>query len=93
VTRIRRVRRVQTPLGFKVVQVTNAYRVHEPVSGLGLLASILFGKSTGSNYQRPSEANFYSKQGNGDAGARTAGKNAGRDRCSTGLGSWKPLAG
>jgi len=36
------IRRVETPLGFKVVQITNAYRVHEPASGLGLLASVLF---------------------------------------------------
>jgi hypothetical protein len=42
VTRIRRIRRLQTPLGFRVVQITNAYRVHEPVSGLGLLALAVF---------------------------------------------------
>jgi hypothetical protein len=30
VTRIRRIRRVATALGFKVEQITNAYRVHEP---------------------------------------------------------------
>jgi hypothetical protein len=69
ITRIRRVRRVQTPLGFKVVQVTNAYRVHEPARGLELLASVLFGNATGSNYQRPSEADFQSKQGNRNKGA------------------------
>jgi hypothetical protein len=64
VTRIRRVRRVQTPLGFKVVQVTNAYQVHEPVSGLGLLASILCGKPTGSNYWRASETHCYPRRTN-----------------------------
>jgi hypothetical protein len=62
VTRIRRIRRVQTPLGFKVVQITNAYRVHEPTGGLGLLASVLFGKATESNYSTASEAEFYSKK-------------------------------
>src|SRR5262245_7104668 len=36
VIRIRRIRRVQTPLGFRVEQITNAYRVHELTSGLGL---------------------------------------------------------
>jgi hypothetical protein len=49
VTRIRRIRRIMTPLGFTTGQITNAYRVHEPTSGLGLLASILFGKPTESN--------------------------------------------
>jgi hypothetical protein len=62
VTRIRRIRRVQTPLGFKVVLITNAYRVHEPTSGLGLLASVLFAKTSESNYPTPSEAEFYSKK-------------------------------
>jgi hypothetical protein len=49
VTRIRRCRRVQTPLGFRVEQITNAYRLHEPTRGVGLLASILCGKATGSS--------------------------------------------
>jgi hypothetical protein len=35
--RIRRVRRVQTPLGFKVVQVTNAYQVTRAGAGLRAL--------------------------------------------------------
>jgi hypothetical protein len=61
VTRIRRTRPVQTPLGFRVVQITNAYRVHEPTSGLGLLASVLFGKASESNYSTPSEGNFHPK--------------------------------
>ena len=38
ISRIRRVRRVQTPLGFRVEQITNAYRVHEPVHGWGVAA-------------------------------------------------------
>jgi hypothetical protein len=42
VTRIRRVRRVDTPLGFRTVQITNAYRIHEPSSELGLLATLVF---------------------------------------------------
>jgi len=64
VTRVRRIRRVQTPLGFKVVQITNAYRVHGPTSGLGLLVSVLFGKASESNYSTPREAEFYSKKQN-----------------------------
>jgi hypothetical protein len=42
VTRIRRVRRFNTPLGFRTVQITNAYRVHEPASGRGLLTTLVF---------------------------------------------------
>jgi hypothetical protein len=42
VTRIRRIRQVTTPLGFTTRQITNAYRVHEPGRGLGLLAMCVF---------------------------------------------------
>jgi hypothetical protein len=42
ITRIRRIRQVKTPLGFATRQTTNAYRVHEPASGLGLLATLVF---------------------------------------------------
>jgi hypothetical protein len=52
VTRIRRIRQVQTPLGFTTRQITNAYRVHEPASGLGLLATLVF--ATESNCWTPS---------------------------------------
>jgi Helix-turn-helix domain len=52
VTRIRRIRRITTPLGFTTRQITNAYRVHEPVSGLGLLATLVF--ATEYNYSTPS---------------------------------------
>ena len=37
VTRIRHLRQIKTPLGFTTRQITNAYVVHEPRSGLGLL--------------------------------------------------------
>jgi hypothetical protein len=52
VTRLRRIRQVQTPLGFTTRQITNAYRVHEPARGLGLLATLVF--ATESNSQTPS---------------------------------------
>jgi hypothetical protein len=42
ITRHRRVRRVMTPLGFRVEQITNAYEVHEPRSALGRLAALIF---------------------------------------------------
>src|SRR5439155_10030221 len=59
VTRIRRIRRIMTPLGFTTRQITNAYRVHAPASGIGLIAMTLF--ATESNSWTPSEAKFYSK--------------------------------
>jgi hypothetical protein len=61
--RHRRIRRVTTPLGFKVVQATNAYEVHEPKRGLGWLAAVLFaGKATGSNYPPASAHVFFKKE-------------------------------
>jgi hypothetical protein len=38
----RRIKRIKTPLGFKVVQDVNAYELHEP-RGLGSIAARLFG--------------------------------------------------
>src|SRR5262249_29141451 len=48
VTRIRRIRRIMTPLGFTTRQITNAYRVHEPARGLGLLATLVFATESNS---------------------------------------------
>src|SRR5262245_21847657 len=48
VTRIRRIRQLQTSLGFTTRQITNAYRVHEPASGLGLLAMCVFATESNS---------------------------------------------
>jgi hypothetical protein len=48
VTRIRRIRQIKTPLGFRTEQITNAYRVHEPRSGLGLLATLVFATESNS---------------------------------------------
>jgi hypothetical protein len=59
VTRIRRIRRISTPLGFTTRQITNAYRMHAPASGIGLIAMTLF--ATESNSWTPSVANFYPK--------------------------------
>src|SRR5262245_41199415 len=64
VTRIRRIRQVQTPLGFTTRQITNAYCVHEPASGLGLLANALF--ATESNSWTPSDSKvLYEEHGHG----------------------------
>jgi hypothetical protein len=63
VTRIRRIRRIMTPLGFTTRQITNAYRVHEPASGLGRIAMTLFASE--SSYSTASEAKIDSKQADG----------------------------
>jgi hypothetical protein len=68
ITRIRRIRRIMTPLGFTTRQITNAYRVHEPARGLGLIASTLF--ATESNYWTPSASKFYSMRASDDSGPR-----------------------
>lgn len=62
ITRIRRIRRVTTPLGFVIRQISNAYRVHEPTSGLGLLAMAVFASE--SNYRTPSETDGFKKEEN-----------------------------
>jgi hypothetical protein len=41
ITRIRCIRRITTPLGFTTRQITNAYLMHEPNQGLGLIAMTL----------------------------------------------------
>jgi hypothetical protein len=47
-TGFRRIRRIMTPLGFTTRQITNAYRVHEPARGLGLLATLVFATESNS---------------------------------------------
>lgn len=59
VTRIRRIRRVMTPLGFTTRQITNAYQIHEPKQGLGLIAMTLF--ATESKSWTPSVPKIFSK--------------------------------
>jgi hypothetical protein len=64
VTRIRRIRQIKTPLGFTTRQITNAYRVHEPTRGLGLLAMAVF--ATGSNSWTASVSKFSSEESKDD---------------------------
>jgi hypothetical protein len=80
VTRIRRIRQVMTPLGFTTRQITNAYLVHEPASGLGLIATTLF--TTESNIWTPSESESYSNDavGYGDTGNSGESLRGGPDR-------------
>jgi hypothetical protein len=60
VTRIRHLRQIKTPLGFRTEQITNAYRVHEPARGLGLLATLVF--ATESNSWTASDNEVQSKE-------------------------------
>jgi hypothetical protein len=62
VTRIRRLRRIKTPLGFETVQETNAYLVHRPMKGLGFLAVALFASNAESNFQPPSVSKVSNKE-------------------------------
>jgi hypothetical protein len=52
--------RIMTPLGFTTRQITNAYQVHEPKQGLGIIAMTLF--ATESNSWTPSATNFRPKK-------------------------------
>jgi hypothetical protein len=64
VTRIRHLRQIKTPLGFRTEQITNAYRVHEPTSGLRLLATALFAPE--SNSWTASVSKFLSEESKDD---------------------------
>src|SRR5262249_8722388 len=79
VTRIRRLRQVQTPLGFTTRQITNAYRVHEPASGLGLLATLVF--ATESNCWTASVHIVESLYGTGVLRTRSIAPSNGSARC------------
>src|SRR5437870_5589793 len=54
----------ETPVGFRTEQITNAYRVHEPTRGLGLLAMAVF--ATGSNSWTASVSKFSSEESKDD---------------------------
>jgi hypothetical protein len=69
VTRHRRLKRVMTPLGFRVEQATNGYEVHPPKTALGRLAEAVFGKErpmeyTDSNYSAASAGSSLSLERN-----------------------------
>jgi DNA-binding transcriptional regulator YhcF (GntR family) len=57
ITVYRRLKRVRTPLGFRVEQDTNAYTIQEPNS-FGQIAHKLFGFVTESNNWEASPSNF-----------------------------------
>jgi hypothetical protein len=58
VDKTRRIRRIMTPFGPKVVQDTNLYRVHEP-RGLGAIASQIWGFGSESGTEAPSPNDFH----------------------------------
>jgi hypothetical protein len=59
VTKHRRLKRVKSELGVRVVQDTNAYDLHDPIGGLGAMALRLFsgGAAGGACKGDPSESN------------------------------------
>jgi hypothetical protein len=54
----RRIKRIRTALGFKVVQDTNAYTIQEP-QGLGAIAVRMFKKASESRKWSPSSKDIY----------------------------------
>ena len=54
----RRIKRIRTPLGFKVVQDTNAYTIQEP-QGLGAIALRMFRQASESRKWSPSSKDFH----------------------------------
>ncbi len=63
VTVHRRVKRIETPLGFKVVQDVNAYTVHPP-RGLGAIARQLFGARSECSNCTAKESSIQTKRPN-----------------------------
>ena len=60
----RRIKRIRTPLGFKVVQDTNAYTIQEP-QGLGAIALRMFRQASESRKWSPSSKDFHPSKGAG----------------------------
>jgi hypothetical protein len=100
ITAHKRIKRIQTPLGARVVQDSNAYEFHFPKTGLGKLAMAVFcGRSSESNksdamstsYKPGEETNI--DQDPKDAERGFAGKEADRwwlhAPLQTGNGGWK----
>jgi hypothetical protein len=60
----RRIKRIRTALGFKVVQDTNAYTIQEP-QGLGAVALRIFRQASESRKWPPSSTDLYPNKGTG----------------------------
>src|SRR5271155_3198701 len=66
----RRIKRIRTALGFKVVQDTNAYTIQEP-QGLGAMALRVFRQASESKKWPPSSEDFHPNKGAGQNPAPT----------------------
>lgn len=64
----RRIKRIKTPLGFKVVQDTNAYTIQEP-QGLGAMAVRMFRQASESRKWAASSKDFHSNKNKGQNSA------------------------
>ena len=60
----RRIKRIRTPLGLKVVQDTNAYTIQEP-QGLGAIALRMFRQASEFRKRPPSSKDFHPNKGAG----------------------------
>jgi len=72
----RRIKRIRTPLGLKVVQDTNAYTIQEP-QGLGAIAVRMFRQASESRKCSPSSKNFHP--------SKRAGQNPGPNEVPDGV--------
>lgn len=83
ITRIRRLRRIETPLGFTTQQTSNAYEIHQPARGLGALFMAVI--TTESSYSTPTATESIQTGDCGDWGSAASGLARGdsQDRCQT----------
>jgi DNA-binding transcriptional MocR family regulator len=96
VTVHKRIKRIQTPLGARVVQDSNAYEFHFPKIGLGALAMAVFcGRSSESKNSDASSTSYKPSRDRvrGEAEKGLAGKEADRwwllEPLQTGNGGWR----
>jgi hypothetical protein len=96
VTVHKRIKRIQTPLGARVVQDSNAYEFHFPKTGLGALAMAVFcGRSSESKNSDASSTSYKPSRDRvrGEAEKGLAGKEADRwwlhEPLQTGNGGWR----
>ena len=80
----RRIKRIRTPLGFKVVQDTNAYTIQEP-QGLGAIALRMFQQASESRKWSPSSIDFHPIRRQGQDFRSSGGAGRGFTRLSAGV--------
>ena len=96
VTVHKRIKRIQTPLGVRVVQDSNAYEFHLPVKGLGALAMAVFCPRSSESTKSDARVTPYTtteKSTSGEVEKGLAGKEADRwwihAPLRTGNGGWR----